>query len=332
MSLISTISLLELEALSVRFAMPDGAIPAVSELSLAVAPGECLGVVGESGAGKSQAFLAVMGLLAPNARVSGSARFEGEELLGRPASVLNKVRGEHLAMIFQDPMTALTPHLTVGDQIVESIVTHRRGNRREGRARALELLRRVHVADAERRLSQYPHELSGGMRQRAMIAIALACGPRLLIADEPTTALDVTIQAQILELLAELKREQGMSLVLVTHDLGVVAGIADRVAVMYAGRVVEQGSVREILKAPSHPYTQALLRSMPRLDDAREAPFVAIPGQPPNPRNPPPGCPFHPRCARALEICRRERPSLARPNGRSGASDRLSACHNPEES
>ena len=314
---------LEIEGLSVRFGTPDGDIPAVNDFTLDVRAGECVGVVGESGAGKSQSFLGVMGLLASNARVAGHARFEGRELIGRPAVELNAVRGSRLAMIFQDPMTSLTPHMRVGEQIAESLIRHRKMSTAQARARALALLTRVHVTDAERRLDQYPHELSGGMRQRVMIAVALACDPVMLIADEPTTALDVTIQAQILALLAELKREQNMAMVLITHDLGVVAGIANRVAVMYGGRVVELGSVRQVLKAPRHPYTQALLRSMPRVDDVADAPLVTIPGQPPNPRRLPPGCAFHPRCALTQDRCRVERPALVA----DGAS-RL-ACHFP---
>jgi len=316
---------LEIDALSVRFSTPDGEIPAVNDFSLAIRAGECVGVVGESGAGKSQSFLAVMGLLASNATVTGNARFDGRELLGRPASELNEVRGSRLAMIFQDPMTSLTPHMKVGEQIAESLVRHRKMPSAQARARALALLNRVHVTDAERRLDQYPHELSGGMRQRVMIAVALACDPVMLIADEPTTALDVTIQAQILALLAELKREQDTAMVLITHDLGVVAGIADRVAVMYGGRVVELGTVRQVLKSPRHPYTQALLRSMPRVDDAADAPLVTIPGQPPNPRSLPPGCAFHPRCQHAQELCRRERPPLLERDGT------WLACHFPVE-
>ena len=301
---------LEVENLAVRYSTPDGEVPAVNDFTLSISAGECVGVVGESGAGKSQSFLATMGLLASNARVSGSARFEGRELLGRPADELNRVRGSRIAMIFQDPMTSLTPHMKVGEQIAESLVRHMGLSGPAARQRALALLNRVHVTDAERRLGQYPHELSGGMRQRVMIAVALACDPAMLIADEPTTALDVTIQAQILSLLAELKREQGMAMVLVTHDLGVVAGVADRVAVMYGGRIVELGPVREVLKRPAHPYTQALLRSMPRIDEAADAPLVAIPGQPPNPRALPPGCAFEPRCAHAGPACRASRPAL----------------------
>ena len=316
-------AVLSIRDLAVRFSTPDGVVPAVNEFSLELAPGECVGIVGESGAGKSQSFLAVMGLLAGNASVSGSARLGETELLGNDREALNAVRGSKLAMIFQDPMTSLTPHLRVVDQIGESLVRHRGLSKAQARQRALELLRLVQVTDAERRLDQYPHELSGGMRQRVMIAIALACDPTVLIADEPTTALDVTIQAQILALLAQLKLERGMSMVLVTHDLGVVAGIADRVVVMYGGRIVEHGAVKDILLAPQHPYTRALLASMPRIDEVGNAPLQAIGGQPPNPRRLPNGCAFHPRCALAADRCANERPAL------NVAAGRAVACHFP---
>ncbi len=316
-------AVLSIRDLAVRFSTPDGVVPAVNEFSLELAPGECVGIVGESGAGKSQSFLSVMGLLAGNASVSGSARLGETELLGNDREALNAVRGSKLAMIFQDPMTSLTPHLRVVDQIGESLVRHRGLSKAQARQRALELLRLVQVTDAERRLDQYPHELSGGMRQRVMIAIALACDPTVLIADEPTTALDVTIQAQILALLAQLKRERGMSMVLVTHDLGVVAGIADRVVVMYGGRIVEHGAVKDILLAPQHPYTRALLASMPRIDEVGNAPLQAIGGQPPNPRRLPNGCAFHPRCALAADRCASERPAL------NMAAGRAVACHFP---
>ncbi|HET9391568.1 MAG TPA: dipeptide ABC transporter ATP-binding protein, partial [Steroidobacteraceae bacterium] len=259
-------SILRLERLDVSFTTPDAEVRAVRELSLAVAPGECLGIVGESGAGKSQAFLAVLGLLAANGCARGHAYFAGRDLIGLPHAELDRVRGARIGVIFQDPMTSLTPHLRVGEQIAEPLVRHSALSWRHARANALQLLEQVHVTDPARRLKQYPHELSGGMRQRVMIAIALACAPSLLIADEPTTALDVTIQAQILSLLAELKRSRGMSMVLITHDLGAVAGVADRVAVMQAGSVVELESTREILGSPRHPYTQGLLRAVPRMD------------------------------------------------------------------
>lgn len=256
---------LRLEELSVIFDTPDGEVAAVQDLSLTIARGECVGVVGESGAGKSQAFLAPMGLLAANGRVSGRARFGSIDLIAQRGGELDRVRGARIGMVFQDPMTSLTPHIAIGDQIAEPIVRHLKVSWREARSRALALLQRVHVTDAPRRMTQYPHELSGGMRQRVTIAIALACDPDLLIADEPTTALDVTIQAQILSLLAELKRERGMAMVLITHDLGAVAGIADRVAVMRSGRVLELDTVRAVMKSPRHPYTQALLRAMPKM-------------------------------------------------------------------
>ncbi|MEJ1960836.1 MAG: ABC transporter ATP-binding protein [Gammaproteobacteria bacterium] len=257
--------LLEIRDLGVRFATPDAEVEAVAGFSLDVRAGECVGVVGESGAGKSQALLAVMGLLPSNARVSGSVRFDGRELLGLPMRELNALRGAAISIVFQDPLTSLTPHLTIGDQIAEPLVQHAGLTWSSARKSALRLLEQVHVTDPGRRLLQFPHELSGGMRQRVMIAMALACGPKLLIADEPTTALDVTIQAQILGLLAELKRERGLSMVLVTHDLGVVAGIADRVVVMRAGRIVETGAVDRVFKRPENAYTQSLLDAVPRI-------------------------------------------------------------------
>lgn len=295
---------LRLEELNVTFSTPDGEIAAVRDFSLSVARGECVGVVGESGAGKSQAFLAAMGLLAANGRVSGRASFRAMDansypmahqsatmgassglpgprsggmngtagvidLLAQRGAALDRVRGVRIGMVFQDPMTSLTPHLVVGDQIAEPIVRHLDVSWRDARARALGLLQQVHVTDASRRMTQYPHELSGGMRQRVMIAIALACDPELLIADEPTTALDVTIQAQILSLLAELKRTRGMAMVLITHDFGAVAGVADRVAVMQGGRVVELDTVRAVMKAPRHPYTQGLLRAVALMGGTR---------------------------------------------------------------
>lgn len=274
---------LRLEDLNVTFSTPEGEVAAVSDFSLGVARGECVGVVGESGAGKSQAFLAAMGLLASNGRVNGRARFATlEARFGAPDAKLNapdclcgaidlialrgtdldRVRGARIGMVFQDPMTSLTPHLVVGDQVAEPIVRHMNVSWREARSRALGLLQQVHVTDAPRRMTQYPHELSGGMRQRVMIAIALACDPDLLIADEPTTALDVTIQAQILSLLLELKRERGMAMVLITHDFGAVAGVADRVAVMQGGQIVELDTVGAVMKSPRHPYTRGLLRAV----------------------------------------------------------------------
>jgi oligopeptide/dipeptide ABC transporter ATP-binding protein len=316
-------TVLSLENLSVSFATPDGVLDAVRGIDLEFRRGECVGIVGESGAGKSQAFLAAMGLLAPNATVTGAVRLEGEHLLAADGRAMRAARGIKLAMIFQDPMTSLAPHIRVGDQIAESLVVHRSASWNDARHRALELLELVQVTDSERRLGQYPHELSGGMRQRVMIAMALACDPAMLIADEPTTALDVSVQAQILSLLRRLLTERGMALALITHDLGVVAGLADRVAVMYAGRVVESGTTRQVLKAPRHPYTAALLRSMPRVDDESQGPLVAIRGQPPNPRRLPLGCAFAPRCDVATSLCTETRPQLT------SVVDRTIACHHP---
>jgi peptide/nickel transport system ATP-binding protein len=254
-------TVLELDRLTVEFATAGGTVCAAADVTLSVARGECLGIVGASGAGKSQLFLAVMGLLTANGRARGSARFAGTELIGLPAAALDRVRGSSIGMVFQDPMTSLTPHLTVGEQVAEVMMRHLRLGRAAARARALELLERVQLTDPAQRMDQYPHELSGGMRQRVMLAIALCCGPRLLIADEPTTALDVTVQAQILALLADLKRERSMAMVLITHDMGAVAGVADRVTVMRAGRVLETASVAAILKSPRDPYTRELVQA-----------------------------------------------------------------------
>jgi peptide/nickel transport system ATP-binding protein len=261
----------QLDNLNVTFSTPAGDVHAVRNLSLAVAPGECLGVVGESGAGKSQAFLAALGLLPPNGRASGHARLGPLDLIGMPQVDLDRIRGARIGLVFQDPMTSLTPHIRIGDQIAEPMIHHSGISSREAASRALRLLNQVHVTDAERRMRQYPYELSGGMRQRVMIAIALACDPTLLIADEPTTALDVTIQAQILSLLVELKRSRGMSMVLITHDMGAVAGVADRVAVMRDGGVVEVDTVRAVFRAPRHEYTRTLLAAVPRIDGASTA-------------------------------------------------------------
>ncbi len=259
------VPVLDIRDLGVTFGTPAGDVEAVADFSLAVNAGECVGVVGESGAGKSQALLAVMGLLPPNARTRGSIRFDGRELLGMPPRELNALRGASMSMVFQDPLTSFTPHLTIGDQIAEPLVRHTGATWSAARRSAVDLLERVHVTDPAQRAGQYPHELSGGMRQRAMIAMALACRPKLVIADEPTTALDVTIQAQILALLAELKHESGLALVLVTHDLGVVAGMADRVIVMRAGRVLETGPVGRVLRRPENAYTQSLLAAVPQI-------------------------------------------------------------------
>ncbi len=312
---------LEVQDLTTRFATADGEVAAVSRLCFSIEAGESVGVVGESGSGKTQAFLSVMGLLARNGRCTGSARFRGQELLGLPARQLNVIRGVKVAMVFQDPMTSLNPHLRIARQMTEVLIEHRGISEQAARRRALDLLDRVGIPAARQRIDLYPHEFSGGMRQRVMIATALLCEPELLIADEPTTALDVTVQAQILELLQALRRELGMAIVLITHDLGVVAGLADRVLVMYAGRIVERGPVQAIFDDPQHPYTLGLLRSMPRLDAAMTGELPAIAGQPPNLQALPAGCAFRERCGFAFERCA-ERPDL-----RVFTAGREKACH-----
>jgi peptide/nickel transport system ATP-binding protein len=304
--------LLEVRGLRTAFRTDDGDFDAVAGVSFALAPGRTLGLVGESGCGKSVTALSIMGLVArPAGRIAaGEIRFEGEDLVRAPAARLRELRGNRLAMIFQEPMTSLNPAFTIGEQISEGLRRHQGIGREAARARAVEVLRQVRIPDAEERFDAYPHKLSGGMRQRAMIAMALACKPKLLIADEPTTALDVTIQAQILDLLRDLREETGTSIILITHDLGVVAEIAHEVAVMYAGRIVEQAGVDQLFARPQHPYTIGLLGSIPQLH-ARQERLPAIEGQVPDPRLRPPGCRFAPRCPFAVEQCHREDPPLA---------------------
>ncbi len=313
---------IECEQLNVRFRTDSGEVTAVSDLDFSLNAGECLGVVGESGSGKSQTFLAMFGLLAPNGRATGSVRYRGTELLNAPRAALDGLRGNRLAMIFQDALSGLTPTMRVGDQMAEVLMRHQGLSRRDARLRIIEALEVVRIADPERRYSAYPFEMSGGMRQRVMIAMATLCRPEVLIADEPTTALDVTVQAQVLRLLDGLKRHTGTSLVLITHDLGVVAGLCDRVLIMYAGRAVEVGPVRDIFRRPAHPYTQALLRSMPnlRIDPGEDLPV--IPGQPPDLENLPAGCAFASRCHCPVDICRTERPAL-----RTLDAGHTRACH-----
>ncbi|MEA3152369.1 MAG: oligopeptide transport system ATP-binding protein [Gammaproteobacteria bacterium] len=302
---------LAIDDLSVAFASQNGPIAAVREVSLAVRPAECVGIVGESGSGKTQVFMAAMGLLPRGVRVAGSVRFEGREMLSASPRELNAARGSRLTMIFQDPMTSLTPHLKIGVQLAEVLVTHSGMAWRDAGRAALDILERVRVPEAKRRLGQYPHELSGGMRQRVMIGMSLLCAPALLIADEPTTALDVTVQAQIIDLLRVMREELHMAIVLVSHDLGVVAGLADRILVMYAGRIVESGAARDVLEHVGHPYTAALLQCVPTLLGPRLERMHSIEGLTPSPLDPDVGCAFAPRCPRAAQRCRVERPLLS---------------------
>src|SRR6201996_1496726 len=291
-------ALLEVKRLGVRFARHGGApVDAVQDVSFSLDGGRTLGIVGESGSGKSQTVVALLGLSASNGAVSGEASFRGQNLLNLNARDLNRIRGDRIAMIFQDPMTALNPFLTIERQMTEALQLHRRMPRREARRLAIAALERVRIPDAARRINMYPHEFSGGMRQRVMIAMALLSEPEILIADEPTTALDVTVQAQIIELLRELNRERGTAIILITHDMGVVAGLCDDVMVMYAGQTVEQASAAALFAAPTHPYTLGLLRALPRLtahDDAR--PLQTIPGNPPLPGEVGSGCAIAPSC------------------------------------
>ncbi len=318
-------AMLAVHNLEVWFSTPDGEVRAVNGISLSVQPGETLGVVGESGSGKSQLFLGIMGLLAANGRIRGSVRFHGQELLGLKARGLDVIRGSKMTMIFQDPMTSLNPFLKVGTQLTEVLVRHWGWDKARARVRAVEMLRKVRIPDAERRLDQYPHEFSGGMRQRVIIAMSLLCRPHLLIADEPTTALDVTVQAQVLDLLNTLQRESNTAVVLITHDLGVVTELCDRVMVLYAGSVMETGVVRNIFYNPQHPYTAGLLASTPRLDERFHDELVTIPGQPPNLQQlPAVGCPFAHRCRYGFDRCRVETPVLRKIGDVPG---HYKACH-----
>ncbi|HET7409679.1 MAG TPA: ABC transporter ATP-binding protein [Paracoccaceae bacterium] len=317
--------LLQVRDLRVSFRTPQGELEAVSGVDLDIADGEVLGIVGESGSGKSVAMKAVMRLLPPRARISGSVRFRGQELTGASEREMRRLRGGRIAMIFQDPLTAFNPVVTIGEQIGEMLWLHDRSlSKAQLRARTVELLELVSIPEPHRRADAYPHEFSGGMRQRAMIAMAIANDPAVLIADEPTTALDVTVQAQILDVLRELQQRLGIGLALVTHDLGVVAGMAQRVAVMYSGRIVEQAAVDDLFAHPRHPYTLGLIGAVPRLD-RREAGLVAIEGSPPSLAARPKGCPFAPRCPFRREICTTALPPLRQV----GAS--MTACHFAEE-
>jgi len=312
---------LNVEELKVSYGQQ--AVEAVAGASLKIASAECVGVVGESGSGKTQLFMAAMGLLPRSARVSGRVQFQGNELLGADAGAIGRFRGSKLTMIFQDPMTALTPHLTIGTQLAEVLVTHRGATWKEARNAAGCMLERVRVPEPRRRLDQHPHELSGGMRQRVMLAMSLLCEPVLLIADEPTTALDVTIQAEIIELLREVRREFGLAIALISHDLAVIASLAERIYVMYAGRVVEEAAAEVLFRRPRHPYTAELLQCIPVLSGPRLLRLPTIAGQPPRPGEKLEACPFAPRCPRAAERCRTERPALR------GSPASQVACHFP---
>jgi peptide/nickel transport system ATP-binding protein len=322
------VALLEVNDLKTHFRTDDGIVRAVDGVSFKIEKGKTLGIVGESGSGKSVTCLTIMGLNAKkNTITSGEALFNGEDLITMPAKRLRDIRGNDIAMIFQDPMTSLNPVHTIGKQLVEAIQLHRDVSKRQARARSLELLKAVGIPKAEGRIDDYPHQFSGGMRQRVMIAMALVNDPDLLIADEPTTALDVTTQAQILELMDRLQREFGSAIIMITHDLGVIAEIADEVVVMYAARVAERGSVDQLFKRPHHPYTWGLLGSLPRLDADADR-LVQIQGQPPSLLNPPRGCRFNPRCPYVMNVCKQTEPEL-RPV--SGEPDHLQACHLDEQ-
>ena len=311
--------MLSVRDLTVSFRTEQGVVRAVDGVSFDVGEGELLGVVGESGSGKTVSLLAVMGLITdPNAIISGSIQYRGRELVGLKSRAMRELRGKEIAMIFQDPMTALTPVYTVGWQIAEQVLAHQRISKAAAWQRAIDLLAEVNIPKPEEAAHRYPHQLSGGMRQRVVIAMALSCNPALLVADEPTTALDVTVQAQILDLLHKLRRNHGSAIVFITHDMGVMAEIADRMLVMYAGRVVERGTKEELFRAPMHPYTQALLDSIPPLTGEKPRRLRAIPGTPPILLNRPPGCAFAPRCAQRFEKCTAE-PQL-------GSGERAAAC------
>jgi len=314
-------SLLVVNDLRVEFKTPEGNVVAVNDLNFSLDAAETLGIVGESGSGKSQTAFALMGLLAKNGVITGSAKFEDKEILNLPVKALNRIRAEKISMIFQDPMTSLNPYMKVGTQLMEVLLLHKGMSKADAFAASVRMLDAVKIPEARKRMDMYPHEFSGGMRQRVMIAMALLCNPKLLIADEPTTALDVTVQAQIMTLLNELKRDFNTAIIMITHDLGVIAGLCDKVLVMYAGRTMEYGKVNDIFYRQSHPYTEGLLKAIPRLDSEGEV-LATIPGNPPNLLRLPKGCPFQERCHRVSDICRSKAPEL------SGFHDgRLRACH-----
>jgi len=316
--------LLDVKDLSVQFTIPDGSIQAVKNVSFTLEAGETLAIVGESGSGKSQAVFAMMGLLAQNGRATGSVLFNGKEILNAPLKELNKVRAAEIAMIFQDPMTSLNPYKRISDQMAEVLMLHKGMSKADAVKECVSMLDAVRIPEAKARLRQYPHEFSGGMRQRVMIAMSLLCRPKLLIADEPTTALDVTVQAQIMTLLSEIQKEFGTAIILITHDLGVVAGTCRETLVLYGGQVMEQSPTEDMFESPTHPYTMGLLHAIPRLDQGGEE-LATIPGNPPNMMNMPKGCPFSPRCEFVVDQCASQMPPLV------AVGDRRRACHRTVE-
>ena len=317
-------TLLEIEDLRVSFYTPAGEVKAVDGITYDLKEHEVMGIVGESGSGKSVEAYSVIGLLqSPGKVIGGSIRFEGEDVLAYDAEQMRQFRGNKVSMIFQNPMTCLNPVYTIGDQLMEAMTCHNKEvSRKEAWSKAVEMLELVGITNADKRMSQYPHELSGGMRQRVMIAMALICSPKLLIADEPTTALDVTIQAQILELMKDIQKKTGMAIIFITHNLGVVAEICDRVSVMYGGHIVEQGEVNDIFYTPAHPYTKGLLRSMPRVDELKHERLIPIGGTPIDLLDPPAGCVFAPRCENCMKICLHKAP----PTLNVGENGHISAC------
>ncbi|WP_417537629.1 ABC transporter ATP-binding protein [Marinomonas sp.] len=321
MNLSTKKTLLEVNNLKVNFRTPDGFVTAVNDLNFTLAQGETLGIVGESGSGKSQTAFALMGLLAGNGVIEGEARFNEQNILTLNEKAMNRIRSKEIAMIFQDPMTSLNPYMKVGKQLMEVLILHKGMSKAEAFEASVKMLDAVKMPEARKRMNMYPHEFSGGMRQRVMIAMALLCQPKLLIADEPTTALDVTVQAQILTLLNELKDDFNTSIIMITHDLGVVAGLCDKVLVMYAGQTMEYGSAEDVFYRPTHPYTQGLLKAIPRLD-ANDEHLSTIPGNPPNLLHLPTGCPFQARCEFAQDRCGESMPSL-----QEFAPGQLRACH-----